>query len=95
MPVPRKRLLSRCPFRDRVVHTAVRPATLSQVGVKHITHQIEKNGYKTLPYRIHGEHFYLCRDCCAVRLGSSPYTLVAEAEVLGIYDRSLVWKPYP
>ena len=90
-----KKLVSKCPLKDRRDHSGNRPATLTETGMKHINHQIQKNGHKALPYRIPGEHFYQCRDCCAVWLAASPYAVVSESEVLGIYSRELVWKPYP
>ena len=95
MPVQKKVLENRCPLKSRSDHGHSRPATLSTAGVQHIAHQIEKSGYKALPHRLPGERFFKCRDCSAVWMVASPYSVVSEEGVLGFYNRELVWKPYP
>jgi hypothetical protein len=82
-----------CPLRYRGDHTATRPAMLPELSVIHISHQIVKHGYKPLPSKLPEEHLYQCRDCSAVWLAASPYVAVEKSKVLGIYERSLVWKP--
>jgi hypothetical protein len=94
MPAPKKKLLIRCPLKHQGDHTPTRPATLTSDGVKHIKHQIEQNEFATLPHLAASERFFQCRDCCAVWLASSPYAETSESDVLGIYTRELVWKPY-
>ena len=94
MPAKTKKLPIRCPLKARGDHTAIRPATLTSDGVKHIRHQIEKSEFAALPHLAASEHFFQCRDCCAVWLASSPYAVVNESDVLGIYTRELIWKPY-
>jgi hypothetical protein len=95
MPVQKKVLENRCPLKSRSDHGHRRPATLSVPGVRHITHQIERNGYKALPHILPGEYFFMCKDCCAVWMAASPYSVVSEEGVLGFYNRELMWVPYP
>jgi hypothetical protein len=87
------KVTSICPLRYRGDHTATRPATLTQVSVRHINKQVEKLGYGPLPLKT-GEYLYQCRDCDAVWHAPSLYISVDESKVLGIYKSSLVWKPY-
>jgi hypothetical protein len=96
--MPRRELmakLNRCPLRDRQPHTTQRPGILSAAAVKHIEQQIEKKGYIPLPYLGIANHFYRCKDCHAVWRAGSPFERVSEGSVCGIYDHSLIWKPYP
>jgi hypothetical protein len=87
------KIRSICPLRYRGDHKATRPALLTEVSVKHISHQIDKNGYEPLPSKV-GEYVYHCRDCDAVWLAASPYIAIPESSVLGIYEKSLIWKPF-
>ncbi len=87
------RINSICPLRYRGDHTATKPAVLTQVSVRHISKQIERQGDGPLALTT-GEYLYQCRDCDAVWHAPSLYISVDESEVLGIYKQSLVWKPF-
>jgi hypothetical protein len=95
MRARQKPVTNKCPFKDQAPHNPRRAATLTENSLKHIRHVIEQNGYRSLPYKLRGEHFYQCRDCHAVWLGGSPYAQVEESKVLGFYDHAMTWKPYP
>ena len=40
-------------------------------------------------------NLYSCRDCSAVWVANSVFQRVAEEQVCGVYDQTLVWKPFP
>jgi hypothetical protein len=95
MPAPRIQVTNKCPFKDLGPHNPRRAATLTENSLKHIRHVIEQKGYRPLPLKLRGEHFYQCRDCHAVWLGGTPYEQVNKDEVLGFYDHAMTWKPHP
>jgi hypothetical protein len=93
--IPARQVLSKCPWRDRQVHTVRKPELLTEVEVQDITLQISENGYRALPYRGIAKQCYRCRDCHAVWVASSIFERVAEDAVCGVYDEIPIWTPYP
>jgi hypothetical protein len=87
--------ISKCPWRDRQPHSSRRPAILTVPAIKHIEQQIVTLGYRTLPYLGIAKRFYRCVDCFAVWAAGSIFEKVAEDGVCGVYDHTLIWKPYP
>jgi hypothetical protein len=93
--IPRLPKQSRCPLRDRSPHTSKSPGLLTQSAVENIERQIVDQRYNPLPVLGAAQRFYRCRDCFAVWAAGTRYERVPEKSVCGIYDHSLIWKPYP
>jgi hypothetical protein len=86
-----KQAIIECPMRDRQPHTTRKPERLDVIAVKHIEHQIARNNYPPLPRTV--RRFHRCLDCCAVWVTGSAYEMATDANICGIYDETLIWKP--
>jgi excisionase family DNA binding protein len=86
--------LSRCPLRDRQGHTLKSPDLLTPSALQQIKHQIHLGTARPLPALDIGQRFYRCNDCFAVWAAGTRYERVSETNVYGIYDHSLIWKPW-
>jgi hypothetical protein len=92
-PYVRRKILSRCPWREREPHATSQPRPLTDAVVKHIERQIIANGYPSLPHLGLAKRFYRCRDCHAVWAATSTFEKVSENDVCGVYDHAMIWKP--
>jgi hypothetical protein len=63
--IPARRILSKCPWRDRQLHATRKPRILTDADIQDITVQISENGYRALPFRGIAKQYYRCPDCCA------------------------------
>lgn len=90
-----RRVVSKCPWRERESHPTSKPLFLTDSELQDIAAQISENGYRALPFPAAGKQFFRCPDCNAVWLASSIFERVSEEEVCGVYDEIPIWTPYP
>jgi hypothetical protein len=90
-----RRVISKCPWREREPHTTTKPLFLTDVELQDIAAQISENGYRALPFSATGKQLFRCPDCNAVWLASSIFERVSEEEVCGVYDVIPIWTPHP
>ena len=81
-----RRIISRCPWRDRAAHTATLSELLTDSAIKHIEQQIVANHYRSLPYLGVAKRLFRCRDCHAVWAARSVFDRVPEDKICGVYD---------
>jgi hypothetical protein len=87
--------ISRCPWHGHRTHTGARPEAVHDSVLLHIHQQIAVYHLRALPFFGIAEKLYRCRDCSAVWVANSVFQRVAEEQVCGVYDQTLVWKPFP
>jgi excisionase family DNA binding protein len=92
--ISREPRLSRCPLRVRQKHTLKSPDLLTPPALQQIKQQIHLGPARPLPTLGIGQRFYRCNDCFAVWAAGTRYERVSETNVCGIYDHSLIWKPW-
>jgi hypothetical protein len=90
-----RRVVSKCPWREREPHATRKPSFLTDADLQDIAVQISENGYRALPFRGIGKQFFRCPDCYAVWLASSIFERVGEDDVCGVYDNVPIWTPSP
>jgi hypothetical protein len=66
-----RRIINRCPWRDRAAHTATLSELLTDSAIKHIEQQISANHYRSLPHLGIAKRLFRCRDCHAVWVAGS------------------------
>jgi|SRR5215469_6874665 len=88
-------VISRCPWREHGTHTGARPEVLHDSALRHIQQQIAVYHFHSLPFLGIAKKLYRCRDCAAVWVANSVFERVSENDICGVYDHSLVWKPFP
>ena len=86
---------NRCPWSEHDAHTRTRPEVLKDSTVRHIQEQIAAHHFRTLPFLGITKKLFRCKDCSAVWAGNSIFERVSQDAVCGVYDYSLVWKPFP